>query len=150
MDDLTGPTAMRDERDLVTPQTLAALHADAFDGPARWSPEAFARALEDPHCFFVPRGGDPEGFALGRVIVGEAELLTLVVATAGRRQGLGRSLLRAFEETARARGAASAFLEASVANEAARRLYETADWRAVGRRVGYCEGVDALTYRKRL
>ena len=141
---------MRDERDTVTPHKLAALHADAFDGPARWSSEAFAEALSDPKCFFAPTGGDPAGFALGRIVVDEAELLTLVVARAGRRRGLGRHLLERFEAEARLRGGACAHLEVSVANVAARRLYETAGWRAVGRRVGYYEGIDALTFRKRL
>ncbi|MBM2575792.1 GNAT family N-acetyltransferase [Jannaschia sp. Os4] len=141
---------MRDERDPVTPETLAALHADAFDGPARWSPEAFGRALSDPACFFVPEGGALRGFGLGRVVADEAELLTLVVALPGRRHGLGRRLVAAFEAEARARGATEAFLEVSVANVAARRLYEGAGWRMVGRRVGYYEGVDALTFRKPL
>ena len=141
---------MRDERDFVTPHRLAALHADAFDGPARWSPEAFAQAQADPKCFFAPPGGALSGFALGRVIADEAELLTLVVATEMRGHGTGRRLLDAFEAEARARGAREAFLEVSVANVAARRLYESSGWRVAGRRVGYYEGIDALTVRKRL
>lgn len=129
---------------------LAALHAAAFDGPARWSAAAFASALDDARCFLLTEGGGWDGFGLGREVAGEAELMTLLVVPGRRRRGLGRGLLAAFEAAARERGAGHAFLEVSVRNEAARALYAAAGWRTLGRRVGYYEGVDALTYGKDL
>lgn len=133
---------------MTDPSALAALHATCLPPAARWSAEAFAAALTDPACFLVATG--PEGFALGRVVAGEAELLTLAVACDRRRAGLGRSLLDGFEGTARARGAADAFLEVAADNAPARALYLGAGWEEVGRRRGYYAWVDAVVMRKRL
>ncbi|UWQ18690.1 GNAT family N-acetyltransferase [Jannaschia sp. M317] len=133
---------------------LAALHADAFDGPSRWSSGAFRSALENPHCFLTlsetDTGGPIDGFALGRCVADEAELLTLLVADGRKRQGLGRDLLAQFEAAARVRGAQAVFLEVSAENAAARALYDRSGWRLVGQRSGYYEGVDALAMRKDL
>ena len=135
---------------MPTPSQLAALHATAFDGAARWSAGAFARALRDPLCFFLPTGGDLNGFALGRVVLDEAELMTLVVARSRRGRGRGRALLSLFEAEARRRGAAAAFLEVRADNDAARALYVAAGWAQVGLRPGYYDGIDAALMRKPL
>ncbi|PWJ22118.1 ribosomal protein S18-alanine N-acetyltransferase [Jannaschia seohaensis] len=129
-------------------ERLAALHSTAFDGASRWSAAAFASALHNPKCFFVYEGADPDGFALGRTVADEAELLTLAVAAPVRRRGLGTRLLSRFETEARSRGATAAFLEVSADNAAARALYDRAGWQLVGQRTGYYEGTDALTMRK--
>jgi ribosomal-protein-alanine N-acetyltransferase len=135
------------EGDASRAARLAALHATAFEGAARWSEAAFRAALADPVCFLVDA---PDGFALGRAVAGEAELLTLVVAGPARRAGLGARLLSAFEAEALARGAEDAFLEVDAVNAPALRLYARAGWRVAGRRGGYYAGSDALTMRKRL
>ena len=129
---------------------LAVLHATGFDGAARWSAAAFARALTDPSFFFAYSGPGraPDGFAMGRAAAGEAELLTLVVSPALRRRGLGGGLLDGFEAKARARGAEAAFLEAATDNAAALRLYASRGWARAGRRRGYYGGIDALVLRK--
>ena len=133
-----------------TARDLAALHATAFDGTARWSADAFARALVDPGCFLVRAPGGA-GFALGRHVADEVELLTLVVAAPRRRMGLGRTLLAEFEARARARGATAAFLEVADGNAPARALYDAAAWRVVGRRPRYYDdGSDAVLMRKAL
>ncbi|MEM7644217.1 MAG: GNAT family N-acetyltransferase [Pseudomonadota bacterium] len=136
--------------DMVSAADLAALHATCFDGPARWSADAFAEAASQKWCFFVPEGGDPSGFALGRVIANESELLTLVVAPHLRGSGLGRSLLERYEAEARERGAAAAFLEVRADNKPALGLYRRAGWAVVGTRRGYYDGIDALALRKTL
>ncbi|MDB2407102.1 GNAT family N-acetyltransferase [Jannaschia sp.] len=135
---------------MLQADTLAALHAQAFTGAARWSAAAFEAALTDTECFFATRGAGPDGFALGRAIAGEAELLTLVVADGRRRSGLGRALLLAFEAEAARRGAEAAFLEVAADNTPARDLYAGAGWRLVGKRTGYYGGIDALAMRKDL
>lgn len=133
---------------MTDPNRLAALHATGFEGPALWSPEAFAEAQTQPACFYVPEGGHPNGFALGRVIAGEAELLTLIVAPHLRGTGEGRHLLASFEDEARDRGATTAFLEVRADNQRAIRLYRRAGWTEVGKRDGYYDGTDALVLRK--
>jgi len=95
-----------------------------------------------------------EGFALGRAVAGEAELITIAVTPDRRRAGAGRALLARFEAEAIQRGAETAFLEVADDNAAALGLYRAAGWRETGRRKGYYarEGgtVDALTLAKAL
>jgi [ribosomal protein S18]-alanine N-acetyltransferase len=124
---------------------MAALHAACFvDAPPPWSADAFA-AAQAAGAFQVAQEG---GFALGRVIAGEAELLTLAVDPARRREGLGRRLLAAFEAEAARLGAEQAFLEVSETNQPARALYGGAGWVQAGRRPGYYAGTAALILAK--
>jgi ribosomal-protein-alanine N-acetyltransferase len=77
------------------------------------------------------------GFALGREIAGEAELLTLAVNPDHQRQGNGRALLAAFEAEAAKRGATVAFLEVASDNTLACALYRAAGYTESGRRSAY-------------
>ena len=131
----------------MTPARMAALHATAFEGAARWSEAAFAATLAEPSTFLLDR---PDAFLLGRVVADEAELLTLVVAGSGRRRGTARALLAGFDDAARARGATAAFLEVADDNAPARALYAATGWAEAGRRRGYYAGTDALILRKPL
>jgi ribosomal-protein-alanine N-acetyltransferase len=85
------------------------------------------------------------GMILVRVAADEAEILTLGVAPKARRAGLGRALLDAACEAARAAGAARLFLEVAATNQAARALYDAAGFAQIGRRRRYyADGTDAL------
>ena len=130
----------------MSPEELARLHAACFTTPRPWSAAEFGDLLGSRFCFLLT---EPGGFLLGRVIADEAELLTLAVDPARRRQGIGARLLARFAEAAGARGAASAFLEVAEDNAAARALYGAGGWAGSGRRRGYYHGpagnaVDAL------
>ena len=136
----------------MTPEALAALHARAFTTPRPWSAAEFGALLAAPGTFVL---GDAAGFVLGRVIAGEAELLTIAVAPEARRQGKGRALVAAFEAEALQRGAREAFLEVAASNAAARALYLAAGYARVGQRKAYYEEpdgtrCDALVLRKDL
>lgn len=137
----------------MTPEEMAALHACAFAGQARvWSAVEFSDLLASPLVFAV---GDLRGFALGRVIVDEAELLTIATDPALRRQGVARACLAAFHETATKRGARSAFLEVADDNVAAKGLYSAAGYIQAAVRKGYYPrphqtSVDALVLRRDL
>jgi ribosomal-protein-alanine N-acetyltransferase len=137
----------------MTPEQIAALHARCFDDtPRPWSAAAFAGLLREASAVSVLRR---DGFAMGRVTGPEAELLTLAVAPEVRRRGLGRDLVAAFEAAAAACGAGEIFLEVAVTNRAARALYASRGYAAVGRRPGYYArptgpAVDALVLRKAL
>ncbi|MDF0603050.1 GNAT family N-acetyltransferase [Psychromarinibacter sp. C21-152] len=123
----------------MTPAALAALHARCFTTPEPFSEAAFAAFLGDASCFLCAQDG---GVVLGRAVAGEAELLTLAVDPARRRQGIGQKLLARFEaETAR-RGAGDAFLEVAADNRAALALYRGAGWAEAGRRPGYYRAPD--------
>ncbi|WCR10446.1 GNAT family N-acetyltransferase [Paracoccus stylophorae] len=130
----------------MTPAELAALHAACFTrDPRPWREAEFQAILQTQGSFLLHR---PGGFLIGRVIADEAELLTLAVAAARRRRGLGRELTRDFAATSRRRGAASAFLEVAADNLAARALYASLGWREAGfRRNYYGAGRDGLVLR---
>ena len=136
----------------MTPEELAGLHARSFETPRPWSAEEFAELLNSTGVFLCPHDA---GFALGRVIADEAELLTLAVVPESRRNGIGRRLLAAFDATATGRGARSAFLEVSADNTAAIALYGSAGYRPSGRRRDYYAApggrrIDAMIFTKPL
>lgn len=133
-------------------KAYAVLHARCFTAPRPWNAEEFGALLGDPlilHC------GDATGFALGRVVVDEAELLTIAVAPEIRREGRGTQLLDAFLAQCRTRGAKSCFLEVAANNAAALSMYRSADFLEAGRRPKYYaqqnrDSVDAILLSKRL
>lgn len=134
----------------MTPGQMAALHARAMTIPRPWTAREFADLLASQTVFFT---GGPAGFALGRTVLDEAELLTLAVDPDRRREGLGRSCLAAFEAEARGRGAVSCHLEVAADNIAAASLYEGAGYVRTGVRQRYYAvpgsgAIDAHLYRK--
>lgn len=136
----------------MTPQELSDLHRRCFVVPRPYAPDEFSSLLATPSCFLCETDG---GFAMGRAVAGEAELLTLAVDPDRRREGLGRDLLRRFEETAADHGAETAFLEVAAGNVAARALYAKAGWQETGRRKSYYrlkdgQFEDAIAMRKPL
>ena len=118
----------------LTPVNMAALHARAFTDLRPWTRVEFASLMDSPHVFAC---GDLTAFALGRVVLDEAELLTLVTDPDMRRLGLGARQLAAFHKTARKRGAATAFLEVAADNAAAIALYNRAGYAQTGLRKAY-------------
>jgi ribosomal-protein-alanine N-acetyltransferase len=131
---------------------MATLHAAAMTTPRPWSAAEFAALLGSPGVFAA---GDARAFAMGRVILDEAELLTIATHPAHRRKGLARAALAAFESEARARGATVAHLEVAADNTPAVALYESAGYARTGLRRGYYRSadgraVDALLMAKAL
>jgi [ribosomal protein S18]-alanine N-acetyltransferase len=116
------------------PERLAALHAEGFITPRPWTAAEIAGLIAQPGSLLIT---DAAGFALGRAVLDEAELLTVVVAAAARRHGLGRSLLTGFEAAARAKGASRGLLEVAADNAPALALYRRAGWQQIGRRPAY-------------
>lgn len=129
----------------MTPADLAALHASSFTLPRPWAAAEFSDLLADPLVFLLSR---PQGFLLGRVVAGEAELLTLAVDPQARRQGIATQLLRNFLSESTGRSADCAFLEVAADNHAAISLYHVAGFTPAGRRRNYyAMGLDALVLR---
>ncbi len=118
---------------------LAALHAQGPDEP--WSADAFARLLVLPGTVgrlavvATAQGREPAGFVLARAAGGEAEILTINVARARRRQGIGLQLMRAV--AADLRDAQRLVLEVGAGNAPAQALYRAFGFVPVGRRFGY-------------
>lgn len=118
----------------MTPAEMAALHAACFTTPRPWSAAEIESLLDSPMTFALTV---PNAFAMGRVVAGEAELLTLAVAPDQRRQGIAASLMQAFLTECRTRAADSVFLEVAEPNLAARALYTAHGFTESGRRRAY-------------
>lgn len=120
----------------------AELHAICF--PVAWNSEDFSSLLSQDTTFgFVARrtGGRrndlPDGLVLARLAAGEAEILTLAVAPARRRSGLGRQLMESVLRRLHAERAEALFLEVEENNRPALALYRRLGFRQVGQRPGY-------------
>lgn len=93
--------------------------------------------------------GSVVAYAAFRHGAGEAELLRAAVVPEERRQGHARRLLREGLAHLTRAGIGPCFLEVRPDNLAARRLYESEGFVAVGRRLRYYrDGTDALVYRR--
>jgi ribosomal-protein-alanine N-acetyltransferase len=130
----------------MTPAEMARIHAASFVMPRPWSEAEFVAVLADPLGIALT---ESQGFLLGRAVAGEAELLTLAVDPAARRQGMAKALVLRFIEAAKTRGADSIFLEVARTNTAAAALYSKCGFAERGSRKGYYQGtaggkVDAL------
>ncbi len=118
----------------LSPREMAVVHAAAFTNARPWSEAEFGSLLDSRFVFAV---GDRRSSALGRVIAGEAELLTIATRPDCWRQGLGRATLQAWVAEAVTRDATEGFLEVAEDNRAARALYVAHGFAETGRRPGY-------------
>jgi ribosomal-protein-alanine N-acetyltransferase len=120
---------------------LAAIHSEDFARP--WTDGEFAALLAQDTVFgYVvrevgARDAEPVGFVLARLAAGEGEILTVAVARACRRQGLGWQLMDAVLRELHAQRAEALFLEVDETNVAAVNLYRRLGFRQVGERPGY-------------
>lgn len=124
---------------------LAELHAVCFADS--WNAGAIADLLTTPNCFAF---ASEQGFILARAAGGEAEILTLAVAPAGRRLGVGKALVTAAAAYAGNLGATKMFLEVRAGNHAATALYRRLGFFQIAVRKGYYEGEDALVLKATL
>ena len=137
------------EGDLLALDEVMRVMDDSFD-------PAFGEAWTGPQCAgLLPMPGvwlslamDGTrliGFALGRVVAGEAELLLLAVRRSVQGRGVGQLLLDRFTAIAKRRGAKRLHLEVREGNRAIR-LYKRAGFSEVGRRKDYYNGRDGELY----
>jgi ribosomal-protein-alanine N-acetyltransferase len=116
---------------------IAALHAASFH--RGWSDGDIENMLLDRAVLAhrVTLGRSLVGFILSRVIVDEAEILSVAVNASRRGKGLARRLLDLHLRRLAGLGARAAFLEVGQDNVSALRLYKRAGFREVGRRDAY-------------
>ncbi len=114
---------------------LAALHAASFDDA--WSADWIGKLMSQPGTFAIRAEG---GFVLARSVGDESEVLTLAVAPAARRRGIGSALILAAGRHAQEQGARTLFLEVSDANKPAKSLYFRLGFRVIARRKDYYQG----------
>jgi ribosomal-protein-alanine N-acetyltransferase len=116
---------------------LAALHRTAFARP--WDVHDFERLLGERSVladgFFL--GPVLRGFVMSRLVLDEAEILTVALDAGVRGRGLARPLLATHLDALAPRGTRIVFLEVEEANAPALALYRRLGFREVGRREGY-------------
>jgi ribosomal-protein-alanine N-acetyltransferase len=132
---------------------IAQLHAASFH--RGWSDTEIERMLLDRHVLAhrAVSGRALAGFILSRMVMDEAEILSVAVAPRSRSRGLARRLLDLHLRRLAGLGTRSVFLEVEEGNEPALRLYRRAGFRQVGRREGYYQesrGAAALILRRDL
>ncbi|MEO1066287.1 MAG: GNAT family N-acetyltransferase [Pseudomonadota bacterium] len=90
-----------------------------------------------PAGLFRKASDEPRGFVLARIAADEAEILTIAVAQDTRRLGAGKVLMQAVMNHLYAERIGALFLEVDETNTAARRLYESLNFKTVGDRKSY-------------
>jgi ribosomal-protein-alanine N-acetyltransferase len=122
---------------------IAKLHAASFR--RGWSDGEIERLLLERNVVAhrAMSGRTLVGFIISRLAGDEAEILSIAVASARRGRGLARALLNLHLRRLAGLGARAVFLEVDEANTPARRLYQRAGFREVGRRSGYYPQVDS-------
>jgi ribosomal-protein-alanine N-acetyltransferase len=118
-------------------QSIAKLHAASFR--RGWSDGEFEQLLGERNVVVhrATRGRALDGFILSRIAAGEAEILSVAVASSRRGRGLARTLLNLHLRRLAGLGTRAVFLEVDEDNTPARRLYARAGFHEVGRRPGY-------------
>ncbi len=116
---------------------LAELHAKCF--PIGWSAEEFTVLLQDPHTQGVGMSlfGKLIGFCLTRVVLDEAEILTIALHPNARGFKLSAKLLAGSIKQVSRLNARTLFLEVAKTNAPARALYASNGFQEVGYRKGY-------------
>ena len=135
--------------------SIARIERASFSDP--WTEDALATALDRMVVLVAAEGegkGDGAaslvGYVVALVVAPDAEIADLAVAPEARRRGVGRALLARALDALADLGVRAVHLEVRESNRAARTLYESAGFRAVGRRRGYYRQPveDALLLRR--
>ena len=136
----------------MTPEEMAGIHAAAMRVPPPWNAATIRDLSGAPGAVLVTV---ENGFALGRVVLDEAELLSIAVDPASQGEGLGKACLRKFIAACAERGATRIFLEVAADNPVARKLYQNEGFAEVGLRRDYyavkgSPAIDAVLMSKTL
>lgn len=128
---------------------VLAIEASSYSVP--WTEATFRGLLRrrDADCIVATHADRPVGYAVAWSILDQCELGNVAVGRDWRGMGIGRTLVLAVLEKARARGVDEVFLEVRPSNTVAQRLYTAIGFRPVGRRRNYYQqpNEDALVMR---
>lgn len=119
-----------------------------FDNP--WTSEMLESELESALSVLVTEkiDGKTVGYALGRVVADESELLKICVLMDYRKRGIAEKMLSELLEKMREKGAASCFLEVRSRNEPAISLYEKLGFEKIATRRNYYPDDDAVVMKR--
>jgi [ribosomal protein S18]-alanine N-acetyltransferase len=120
-------------------ERLSDIHAGAFARP--WSAGDFEAFLIDQSVqidgLFIGRAQLPSGFVVSRIVLDEAEILSVALARSARGQGHARPLLTRHLQRLAHAGVARVHLEVEEGNNPALALYRKLGFEQCGVRQGY-------------
>jgi ribosomal-protein-alanine N-acetyltransferase len=130
--------------------TMASIEVDSFSDP--WPASAFADLLQARHArvtVAVDEQDVPVGYCVLLAMADEGEIANIAVRSGLRGRGVGARLLDQALDAAQHEGVHSVYLEVRTSNHAARDLYASRAFVAVGRRRAYYRNPleDALVLR---
>ena len=136
----------------MTPAEMAELHRDEPTGQRAWSEAEFSAMLCASNALSVTCN---TGFAVGQIILDEAELFLIITKPENRKQGVGRRILATFEQRALQNNIRRIILEVAYSNVAARALYTSNGYQQIAVRKNYYtfpsgRRVDAIVMEKHL
>ena len=115
---------------------IAILEKECFSSP--WSENALTEELKNPDSHFLVAEADGVAGYIGvQEICGEAYITNVAVFERHRKLGIGRALLKAAADGAKARGCEFITLEVRVSNTSAVTLYESEGFEKVGVRKNF-------------
>lgn len=132
-------------------EQIAEIEKASFSMP--WSVKSFEEALDNPNAFYVvaEEEGQVAGYCGAYLILDEADVNQVAVASSRRNQGIGRKVMEALLERLKQAGADAVTLEVRKSNRAAIALYESLGFVTEGIRKNFYEKPveDALIMWKR-
>ena len=124
-------------------EKLSNLHKKCFPNKP-WSADDF-RDLKQSGCEIIM---SENGFIVYRIVVDEAEIITIGVNPEMRRGGIASAMICIIEKTLKNQGVKKIFLEVASNNVAGQNLYKNNGFLPVGIRPKYYDGVDAILMSK--
>ena len=131
--------------------TVMAIERGIYAHP--WTRGNFSDSLDAGYyCWIAESGSEIVGYGVVMMVLDEAHLLNLSIASWWQRRGLGRQMLNFLTEHAVDHAAQCMYLEVRPSNVAGRALYAQAGFREIAMRPGYypagpgCE--DAIVMEK--
>lgn len=124
-------------------EELSNLHKKCFPNHP-WSADDF-RDLKQSGCEIIM---SQNGFIVYRIVVDEAEIITIGVNPEMRRNGIASAMIGIIEKTIKNQGVKKIFLEVASNNIPGINLYENCGFSPVGLRPKYYDGVDAILMSK--
>ena len=122
---------------------LSNLHKKCFPNHP-WSPDDF-RDLKQSGCEIIM---SQNSFIVYRIVLDEAEIITIGVNPEMRRQGIASAMIGIIEKNIKNQGVKKIFLEVAANNIPGQKLYENHGFNRVGLRPKYYDGIDAILMSK--
>ena len=117
---------------MLKPRDLSSIHHQCFISPRPWTTEEFSQLLKKNLLIQKSRS-----FLMGKIVKGEAEILTLAVSPSERRKGLGSFLMESFIRRATEARVDRIILDVAADNKPALDLYMKFSFINIGERKAY-------------